>query len=339
MAEIHPTALVEEGAQLGAGCIVGPFCVVGPQAVLGERVELKSHVVIAGDTTIGDETVVFSFAVIGEIPQDLKFRGEHSRLVIGRRNRIREHVTMNPGTDGGGGVTRIGDDCLFMAGAHVAHDCQIGDRVIMVNNAGNLRDRTLLKMTDEELDSVLTVHVKGTFWCTQAAARAMVEQGSGGAVVNTTSGAHFGSFGQTAYAAAKGAIASMTYTWAMELARHGIRVNAIGPLGTTAMSKTYRDADGNPGQEFDPAMNGPALVYLCSDEASNVSGQVFGTGGQRLSHMVQPHYGKTLVKQDGWDIEAIRQHFQTHMPGEFGAFGILGQPYPFHGGVKAPGAQ
>ena len=136
MAEIHPTALVEEGAQLGAGCIVGPFCVVGPQAVLGERVELKSHVVIAGDTTIGDETVVFSFAVIGEIPQDLKFRGEHSRLVIGRRNRIREHVTMNPGTDGGGGVTRIGDDCLFMAGAHVAHDCQIGDRVIMVNNAG-----------------------------------------------------------------------------------------------------------------------------------------------------------------------------------------------------------
>ncbi|MCB2067142.1 MAG: SDR family NAD(P)-dependent oxidoreductase [Erythrobacter sp.] len=230
--------------------------------------------------------------------------------------------------------TRAGAEALVQACI-----AEFGSIRIMVNNAGNLRDRTLLKMTDEELDSVLTVHVKGTFWCTQAAARAMVEQGSGGAVVNTTSGAHFGSFGQTAYAAAKGAIASMTYTWAMELARHGIRVNAIGPLGTTAMSKTYRDADGNPGQEFDPAMNGPALVYLCSDEASNVSGQVFGTGGQRLSHMVQPHYGKTLVKQDGWDIEAIRQHFQTHMPGEFGAFGILGQPYPFHGGVKAPGAQ
>ncbi|MCP5395249.1 MAG: SDR family NAD(P)-dependent oxidoreductase [Sphingomonadaceae bacterium] len=207
---------------------------------------------------------------------------------------------------------------------------------ILVNNAGNLRDRTLLKMTDEEFDSVLTVHVKGTFWCAQAAARAMAEQGSGGAIVNTTSGAHFGSFGQTAYSAAKGAIASMTYTWAMELARHGIRVNAIGPLGTTAMSQTYRDADGKKGDDFDPSMNGPALVYLCSDEAANVSGQIFGTGGQRLSHMVQPHYGKTLIKPDGWDLDALRQHFQTHMPGEFGALGILGKPYPFHGGVHAP---
>lgn len=207
---------------------------------------------------------------------------------------------------------------------------------ILVNNAGNLRDRTLLKMTDDDLDSVLTVHVKGTFWCTQAAARAMAEQGQGGAIVNTTSGGHFGSFGQTAYSAAKGAIASMTYTWAFELARYGIRVNAIGPLGTTAMSKTYRDADGKPGDEFDPTLNGPAVVYLCSDEAENVSGQVFGTGGPRLAHMVQPHYGKTLVKPDGWDLESIRKHFQTHMPGEFGPFGILGKPYPFHGGVRPP---
>lgn len=207
---------------------------------------------------------------------------------------------------------------------------------IMVNNAGNLRDRTLLKMTDEDLDSVLTVHVKGTFWCAQAAARAMVAQGQGGAIVNTTSGGHFGSFGQTAYSAAKGAIASMTYTWAFELARYGIRVNAIGPLGTTAMSKTYRDADGKPGDAFDPELNGPAVVYLCSDEAAAVSGQVFGTGGERLSHMVQPHYGKTLVMPGGWTLEAIRKHFPVHMPGEFGAFGILGKPYPFHGGVRPP---
>ncbi|OCC25139.1 reductase [Croceicoccus estronivorus] len=210
---------------------------------------------------------------------------------------------------------------------------------IMVNNAGNLRDRTLLKMSDDDLDAILTVHVKGTFWCAQAAAAAMVEHGRGGVIINTTSGGHFGSFGQTAYSAAKGAIASMTYTWALELARYGIRVNAIGPLGTTAMSKTYRDADGNPGPEFDPTFNGPAVVYLCSDETENVSGQIFGTGGQRLSHMVQPHYGKTLVKADGWDIDSIRQHFQTQMPGEFGAFGILGKPYPFHAGVRAPEAK
>ena len=130
-----PSAPIEDGARIGADCKIGPFCVVGSQAVLGDRVELKSHVVIAGDTEIGEETVIFPFAVIGEIPQDLKFRGEHSKLVVGKRNRIREHVTMNAGTEGGGGVTKVGDDGLFMAGAHIAHDARIGDRVIVVNNA------------------------------------------------------------------------------------------------------------------------------------------------------------------------------------------------------------
>lgn len=133
MTTIHPTALVEEGAQLGEGCVIGPFCCVGPEVVLGDRVELKSHVVVKGDTTIGDDSVIFSFAVVGEIPQDKKFGGEHSKLIIGARNRIREHVTMNTGTEGGGGITRVGDDGLFMAGCHIAHDAQIGDRVIVVN--------------------------------------------------------------------------------------------------------------------------------------------------------------------------------------------------------------
>ena len=135
MTQVHPSALIEPGARLGEGCIIGPFCVVGAQVVLGERVELKSHVVVTGQTEIGADTVIFSFAVIGEIPQDLKFKGEDSRLVIGARNRIREHVTINTGTAGGGGVTRIGDDGLFMAGCHIAHDAQVGDRVIVVNSA------------------------------------------------------------------------------------------------------------------------------------------------------------------------------------------------------------
>ena len=136
MSEIHPSAVIEDGVTIGADCKVGAFCVIGPGVVLGDRVELKSHVVVTGNTEIGEDTIIFSFAVIGEIPQDLKFKGEKSRLVIGKRNRIREHVTMNAGTEGGGGVTRIGDDGLFMAGVHVAHDVQIGDRVILVNNAG-----------------------------------------------------------------------------------------------------------------------------------------------------------------------------------------------------------
>lgn len=135
MSQIHPSAVIEEGAKIGTGCQIGPFCHIGPEVVLGERVTLKSHVVVTGDCEIGDDTVVFSFAVIGEIPQDLKFQGEKSRTVIGQRNRIREHVTVNAGTEGGGGVTRIGDDGLFMAGCHIAHDAIVGDRVIVVNSA------------------------------------------------------------------------------------------------------------------------------------------------------------------------------------------------------------
>lgn len=135
MTDIHPTAIIEDGARIGAGVRIGPFCVIGPRVRLADGVELKSHVAIAGDTAIGEGTVVFPFASIGEVPQDLKFRGEDVRLEIGARNRIREYVTMNPGTEGGGGVTRIGDDGLFMAGCHVGHDCQLGDRVILVNNA------------------------------------------------------------------------------------------------------------------------------------------------------------------------------------------------------------
>ncbi|MEL7013868.1 MAG: acyl-ACP--UDP-N-acetylglucosamine O-acyltransferase [Pseudomonadota bacterium] len=132
---IHPTAVIEPGAELGSGCDIGPFCHIGPDVRLSDRVTLRSHVIVTGITEIGEDTSIFPFSVIGEIPQDLKFQGETTRLVIGARNRIREHVTMNTGTSGGGGVTRVGDDGLFMAGCHVAHDAQVGDRVIIVNNA------------------------------------------------------------------------------------------------------------------------------------------------------------------------------------------------------------
>ncbi|WP_415393690.1 acyl-ACP--UDP-N-acetylglucosamine O-acyltransferase [Paracoccus sp. SJTW-4] len=132
--QIHPSAIVEPGAELGQGVRIGPFCHVGPQVRLGDRVELKSHVVVAGETEIGAGTVIFPFASIGQAPQDLKFGGERTRLVIGARNRIREYVTMNPGTAGGGGLTQVGDDGLFMSSSHVAHDCRIGNHVILVNS-------------------------------------------------------------------------------------------------------------------------------------------------------------------------------------------------------------
>ncbi len=134
---IHPSAVIEDGAQIDPLATVGPFCVVGPQVILAADVVLKSHVVVTGQTTVGEGTVIFPFAVIGEITQDLKFKGEGeaSRLFIGKRNRIREHVTMNCGTEGGGGLTSVGDDGLFMAGCHIAHDAIVGNNVIVVNNA------------------------------------------------------------------------------------------------------------------------------------------------------------------------------------------------------------
>jgi len=133
-ARVHPSAVVEAGATVGAGCEIGPFCVIGPAVTLAERVVVKSHAVVTGWTEVGEETVIFPFATVGEVPQDLKYRGEQTRLVVGKRCRIREGATLNLGTEGGGGVTRVGDDVLIMTGAHVGHDAQIGNRVILVNN-------------------------------------------------------------------------------------------------------------------------------------------------------------------------------------------------------------
>lgn len=135
MAEVHPTAIVEPGAELAHDVTVGPYCVVGADVVLEAGVRLLSHVVVAGRTRIGEASEVYPFASIGHRPQDLKYQGESSTLEIGRRNMIREYVTMQPGTTGGGLKTVVGDDCLFMASAHVAHDCRVGNHVIMANNA------------------------------------------------------------------------------------------------------------------------------------------------------------------------------------------------------------
>lgn len=132
---IHPAAVIEDGARIGAGVEVGPFAVIGSEVVLADNVRIHSHVVIAGKTEIGEGTQIFPFASLGHAPQDRKFRGEESRLIIGARNVIREYVTMNPGTEQGGLVTRIGDNGLFLTGAHIAHDCVIGNNVLLVNNA------------------------------------------------------------------------------------------------------------------------------------------------------------------------------------------------------------
>ncbi|MBI3321195.1 MAG: acyl-ACP--UDP-N-acetylglucosamine O-acyltransferase [Candidatus Omnitrophica bacterium] len=132
---IHPTAIVHPKAQLAGGVSVGPYSVIEQHVVIGPRTRVGAHCVIEGHTTIGAECEIFTGAVIGSIPQDLKYRGEASALLIGDRNKIREYVTLNPGTAGGGGKTVIGSDCFFMAYAHVAHDCLVGNHVIIANSA------------------------------------------------------------------------------------------------------------------------------------------------------------------------------------------------------------
>ena len=133
---VHPTAIVASGAQLGAGVKIGPYSIVGENVVLGDGVELISHAVVEGRTTIGAYSKVFPFASVGHQPQDLKFHGELSRVEIGERCTIRESVTINPGTEGGGMLTKIGNDCLLMACSHVAHDVMVGNNVVLANYVG-----------------------------------------------------------------------------------------------------------------------------------------------------------------------------------------------------------
>jgi UDP-N-acetylglucosamine acyltransferase len=131
--QIHASAIVDPSANIGRNVQIGPYCIIGPEVVLGDNVELKSHVVIEGDTEIGEGTVIFPFASIGQIPQILRHNGEKGRVIIGKRNRIREYVTIQAGSADGGLLTTIGDDNLFMVGVHVAHDCIVGNHTILAN--------------------------------------------------------------------------------------------------------------------------------------------------------------------------------------------------------------
>ncbi len=131
---IHKTAIVDSKAKVHSSTEIGPYCVIGPNVVIGENVKIHSHVNISGNTTIGKGNKIYPFASIGNDPQDLKYNGEKTKLLIGDNNKIREYVTINPGTIGGGGKTVIGNNCLFMVSSHVAHDCQLGSNIIIANN-------------------------------------------------------------------------------------------------------------------------------------------------------------------------------------------------------------
>jgi len=131
---IHKTAIINSKAKISLNVKIGPYTVIGSNVEIGEGSEIQSHVSIMGNTKIGFNNRIYSFASIGNDPQDLKYKGEETKLEIGNNNKIREYVTINPGTKGGGGLTKIGSNCLFMVSSHIAHDCIVGDNVILANN-------------------------------------------------------------------------------------------------------------------------------------------------------------------------------------------------------------
>jgi len=241
---------------------------------------------------------------------------------------------------GGKAVANASDIGTREGAAALVSQCvdEFGGIHAAVNNAGNARDRSFLKMSDEEFMSVITVHQYGTFAVSQEAAQRMRSQGSGGAIVNTVSAAHFGNFGQTNYAAAKGAIASMTYTMGLELARYGIRVNAISPTGSTRMSATYKGPDGKDVELpfIDPTRNGAFVAFLCSDHANWVTGQIFGSGGERVVILRQPTYGTGMYMKDGWGGDDLIEHFDGLMKKEIEPIGLMKSPYPYFDGIRPP---
>ena len=131
---IHKTAIIDKDAKIHSSVIIGPYSVIGPNVEIGEKSVIHSHVNISGNTKVGNGNIIYPFASIGNDPQDLKYDGEKTFLEIGNNNKIREYVTINPGTVGGGGETKIGNNCLFMISSHIAHDCSVGDNVIIANN-------------------------------------------------------------------------------------------------------------------------------------------------------------------------------------------------------------
>ena len=131
---IHPTSIIDKNAKISKTVEIGPYTVIGPNVEINDEEEIHSHVNIAGNTKVGKGTKIFPFSSIGTQPQDLKYKGEKNSLIIGKNNIIREYVTINPGTQGGGKITKIGDNCLFMISSHIAHDCQIGNNVVIANN-------------------------------------------------------------------------------------------------------------------------------------------------------------------------------------------------------------
>lgn len=270
----------------------------------------------------------------------LLFAKEGAKIVVNDVDRdVAEETAAEIKKTGGTAVVSADSVYPYDSAGKIIQKCvdSFGRIDILVNNAGIVRDKTVWNMTVEDFDDVINVHLKGTFYCGQHAIRLMRAQ-RGGTILNIVSGAHHGNFGQTNYSAAKGGIASMTYTWAVELARSNIRVNAVAPSGDTRMTQSMPGPV--PGaanrKPLPAALSAPLIAYLCSDECFWVHGQVFNSTGETYRIMKQPTYWTGMVRPGGWDIPSLKEYFKKTYYGQLENFG-LGKPlYAYYNGLPKP---
>ncbi len=261
------------------------------------------------------------------------FAEEGARVVVNDVDAEEAEKVVSEIKEKGGTAVASGDSVYpHESAGRIVQRCidSFGRIDILVNNAGIVRDRTSWNMTVEEFDEVINVHLKGSFACGQHAIRLMRAQRSG-CIINIISGAHQGNFGQTNYSAAKGGIASMTYTWAIELARYGVRVNAVAPSGLTRMTQGVGG-----GQAPPPELSAPLIAFLASDEANWVHGQAFNAIGEGIRIMEQPKYGLGMYRPGGWTVQAVRDKFRSVFFGQLESFGLGKPPYAYYEGLPKP---
>ena len=251
-----------------------------------------------------------------------------------------ERVAGEIAAAGGRAEGRAHDVGRWATGEQLVADsvAAFGHLDVLVNNAGVLRDRMMWNLMERDLDDVYNVHLKGTFACTQALVKHLRERGVGGSIVNVTSAAHQGHPGQSNYSAMKGAIASATYTWAMELARFGIRVNAISPMAWTGMTMTVPKDEESAHIMAErlgpPERIAPVIVYLASEEAAWISGQIVGACNDRISLLIHPREARQAWCAGGWTVEDLVRRFRAGTGAMLEPCGSSGAQYTWYDGVK-----